>query len=264
MKKTRLISVWNPFGFLHRFLTDLGSITYFAWTAVATSFAPPYKRSITRKQIDEIGFNSLPIITLTGLFMGLVLGMQSIVELRSIGATSYIGRPIGTTVIRELGPVLTAIMVAARAGSAIAAELASMCINEQIDAMRAEGSHPVKKLVQPRLMACALSVPILTAICDFVAFVGGWVIATQVVQVSSAFYWDSVMEVLTPAFIYGGLIKALAFGFVIGAVSCHAGMTTRSDAAGVGEATTRSVVISCIVILMLDFLLTKIFIITWW
>ncbi len=264
MKKNSLLKRPNPFAFFARFLIDLGEVTSFTMTAVKAAVSPPFKRSITRLQMDEIGVGSLPIVTLTGLFMGLVLGMQSIVELRNIGAVSYIGRPIGTTVIRELGPVLTAIMVAARAGSAIAAELASMTINEQIEALRAEGSHPVKKLVEPRLVACTLMVPVLTVICDTIAFVGGWVIATRVVQVSSAFYWDSVMEVLTPEFIYGGVIKALCFGFVIGTVSCHAGMKTRNDAAGVGEATTRAVVISCISILMLDFLLTKIFIVTWW
>lgn len=263
MKKTPLYG-WNPFAFFYRFFADLGGVTSFTFTALIAAVSPPYKRSITRRQIDEIGVGSLPIVTLTGLFMGLVLGMQSIVELRSIGAVSYIGRPIGTTVIRELGPVLTAIMVAARAGSAIAAELASMTINEQIEALRAEGSNPIKKLVEPRLVACAISVPILTVICDSIAFVGGWVIATQVVMITSSFYWNSVLEVLTPAFVWGGVIKALCFGFVIGAVSCHAGMRTRNDAAGVGEATTRAVVISCISILMIDFLLTKIFIITWW
>ncbi len=263
MKRTRLYG-WSMFDFVGRFFSDLGGVTRFTLTALFAAVSPPYKRSITRKQIDEIGVGSLPIVTLTGLFMGLVLGMQSIVELRNIGAVSYIGRPIGTTVIRELGPVLTAVMVAARAGSAIAAELASMCINEQIDALRAEGSNPIKKLVEPRLVACTIAVPILTLICDAIAFVGGWVIATRVVQVSSSFYWDSVMEVLTPAFVWGGVIKALGFGFVIAAVSCHAGLQTRNDAAGVGEATTRAVVISCISILMLDFLLTKIFIITWW
>lgn len=262
MNKTPLLL--TPFTFLGRFFTQFGSISGFTISAVASAFSPPFRRSITRKQMDSIGFGSLPIVCLTGLFMGLVLGMQSIVELRSIGATSYIGRPIGTTVIRELGPVLTAIMVAARAGSAIAAELASMTINEQIDAMRAEGSNPIKKLVEPRLVACTFMVPVLTAICDILAFGGGWIIATQVVQVTTPFYWNSVLEVLTPAFVWGGLVKALCFGFVIGAVSCHAGMKTRADASGVGEATTQAVVISCISILMIDFVLTKIFIITWW
>ncbi|PIW64604.1 MAG: hypothetical protein COW12_05395, partial [Candidatus Omnitrophica bacterium CG12_big_fil_rev_8_21_14_0_65_45_16] len=189
---------------------------------------------------------------------------QSIVELRNIGATAYIGRAIGTTVIRELGPVLSSMMVAARAGSAISAELASMTIGEQIDALRAEGSDPVEKLVEPRLIACLIMMPVLTLICDMVAFIGGWLVACTVIQISSFFYWDSVLEVLTPAFVWGGAIKALAFGFVIGVVSCYSGMKTSFGSSGVGEATTRAVVISSISILALDFLITKIFIVTWW
>ena len=243
---------------------ELGAIASFTKTGVLSAFSPPYKRSITRRQMDEIGVGSLPIVTLTGIFMGLVLALQGIVELRNIGATSYIGRAIGTTVIRELGPVLSSMMVAARAGSAIAAELASMSIGEQIDALRAEGSDPVKKLVEPRLVACTLVMPLLTMICDFVAFIGGWIIACQIVQVSSFFYWDSVFEVLTPAFVWGGLVKSTTFGFLIGVVSCYCGMNTSLGSAGVGEATTRAVVISSISILALDFLLTKIFIMTWW
>ena len=167
-------------------------------------------------------------------------------------------------IIRELGPVLSSMMVAARAGSAIAAELASMAIGEQIDALRAEGSDPVKKLVEPRLAACTLSMPLLTMICNFVAFFGGWIVACQIVQISSFFYWDSILEVLTPAFVWGGVIKSLTFGFVIGVVACYCGMSASFGAAGVGQATTRAVVISSISILALDFLLTKIFIMTWW
>ncbi|OGW84478.1 MAG: hypothetical protein A3C35_02940 [Omnitrophica bacterium RIFCSPHIGHO2_02_FULL_46_11] len=246
------------------FFAELGSMARFTQAAVISIFTPPYKRTITRSHMDEIGVGSLPIVVLTGLFMGLVSALQSIVELRSIGATSYLGRPLGTTIVREMGPVLSSMMVAARAGSAIAAELASMSIGEQIDALRAEGSDPIKKLVEPRLVACMLMSPILTILCDVIAFVGGGFVATRVVQVSSFFYWDSVMEVLTPAFIWGGLIKAFTFGFIIGIVACYSGMRTGFGSAGVGDATTRAVVTTAISILAVDFLLTKIFIVTWW
>ena len=264
MKRIALYLVKNPLHGIVFFLRELGSITSFTHHAILSVFMPPYSKSITRRQMDHIGVGSLAIVTLTGLFMGLVLALQSIVELRNIGATSYIGRPIGTTVIRELGPVLSSMMVAARAGSAIAAELASMAVNEQIDALRAEGSDPIKKLVEPRLIACTLMMPVLTVLCDLIAFIGAWVVAVQVIQISSSFYWDSVFEVLTPAFIWGGLVKATAFGFVIGIVSCYSGMKTGFGSAGVGEATTNAVVMASITILALDFLLTKIFIITWW
>jgi len=264
MGRVLLLLVKNPLQMAAGFLMELGGLTRFTKTGILSAFSPPYRRSITLRQMDEIGVGSLPIVILTGLFMGLVLALQGIVELRNIGATSYIGRAIGTTVIRELGPVLSSMMVAARAGSAIAAELASMAIGEQIDALRAEGSDPVKKLVEPRLVACTLVMPLLTMLCDFIAFFGGWIVACQIVQVSSFFYWDSIFEVLTPAFVWGGILKSLTFGFVIGVVSCYAGMSTRIGSAGVGEATTRAVVMSSISILALDFLLTKIFIVTWW
>ena len=264
MKKIALYLVKNPVHYLMTFFTETGAIATFTKTALVSAFSPPYKRSITRRQMDAIGVGSLPIVTLTGLFMGLVLALQSIVELRNMGATSYIGRPIGTTVIRELGPVLSSMMVAARAGSAIAAELASMAIGEQIDALRAEGADPVKKLVEPRLVACTLMMPVLTVLCDSIAFIGAWLVATQVIQISSFFYWDSVFEVLSPAFIWGGLVKSLFFGFVIGVVACYSGMKASFGSAGVGDATTRAVVLASISILALDFLLTKIFIVTWW
>ena len=268
MIKIALFLVRNPVVYLVKlifnFFTELGSIAIFTKQAIITIITPTYRKSITRSQMDEIGFGSLPIVALTGLFMGLVSALQSIVELRGIGATSYIGRPLGTTIIREMGPVLSSMMVAARAGSAIAAELASMSIAEQIDAFRAEGSDPIKKLVEPRLVACTLMVPILTLICDLIAFIGGWFIATQVVQVSSFFYWNSILEVLTPAFIWGGFIKSIVFGFVIGIVACYSGMKTGFGSAGVGIATTKAVVTTAITILALDFLLTKIFIVTWW
>ena len=264
MSRIALYLIKGPYHYFNLFLSEIGNMTLFTQNTLLAIFSPPYKKTITRRQMDEIGVGSLPVVTLTGLFMGLVLALQSIVELRGIGATSYLGRPISTTVIRELGPVLASIMVTARAGSAIAAELASMVVNEQIDAMRAEGSDPIKKLVEPRLLACTFMMPVLTMICDAIAFIGGWIVAVRIVQISSSFYWNSVMEVLTPSYVLGGLIKALLFGFLIGIIACHSGMKTRYGASGVGEATTRAVVISSITILMVDFVITKIYIMTWW
>lgn len=264
MKNAPQNLVKSPFLFLSRFFTELGSITRFIKATLQAIASPPYKKSIMRRQMDDIGVGSLPIVTMTGLFTGLVLALQSIVELKNIGATSYMGRAIGTTVIRELGPVLCSIMVAARAGSAVTAELASMCVNEQIDALRAEGSDPIKKLVEPRVLAFTFMMPVLTVICCLVAYAGGWIVAVRDIQITSYFYWDCVFEVLTPAFIWGGMIKAVAFGWVVGIVSCYSGMKAGFSSAGVGEATTKAVVLSSILILALDFLITKIFIVTWW
>ncbi len=264
MSKSPSISLRSPFGWLRSFFTELGRICRFVKSTLTALALPPYRKSITRRQMDLIGVGSLPIVCMTGIFTGLVLALQSIVELRNIGATSYMGRAIGTTVIRELGPVLTALMIAARSGSAIAAELASMSVNEQIDALRAEGSDPIKKLVEPRFLACALMTPALTLLCDAIAFVGGWIVAVHDIQITSYFYWNCIFEVLTPAFIWGGLIKAFVFGCLIGFISCYCGMRQSASSSNVGEATTRSVVLCSVLILAVDFLLTKIFIITWW
>ena len=264
MNRAPSLLVKNHFQFVLDFFTELGSLARFFKSAVVAIATPPYRKSITRRQMDTLGVGALPIVCMTGLFTGLVLALQSIVELRNIGATSYIGRAIGTTVIRELGPVLTALMLAARSGSAIAAELASMSINEQIDALRAEGSDPIKKLVEPRLLACAFMTPVLTMLCGMIAFAGGWIVAVHDIKITSYFYWDCVFEVLTPAFVWGGLIKALTFGILIGTISCYSGMRHSATSAGVGEATTRAVVLCSVLILAFDFLLTKIFTVIWW
>ena len=264
IQRSLIFLVKNPLLTLWNFFAEFGAMVKFTILAVLAAFAPPFHRSITRRQMDVIGVGSLPIVFLTGLFMGLVLALQSIVELKNLGATTMLGRPIGTTVVRELGPVLSAIMVAARAGSAMAAELASMAIGEQLDALRAEGSDPIKKLVTPRLVACTLMLPVLNIICDSVAFVGGWLVAYRDLKLDSYFYWNSILQVLTPAYILGSMLKSLCFGFIIGAVACYCGMTTSMGSAEVGRATTRTVVITSITILAVDFLLTKILTVFWW
>ncbi len=264
LKKSVVFLFKNPLLGLWDFFVELGSVTEFTKTAVVSAISPPYRRSITRRQMDAIGVGSLPIVLLTGLFMGLVLALQAIVELRNLGATTMMGRPVGTTVMRELGPVLTAIMLAARSGSAITAELATMCITEQIDAFRAEGSDPIRKLVDPRLVACTVMAPILTILCVSVAFFGAWIVATRDVKLSSHFYWISIFEVLRPAYIWGGLFKALCFGFLIGVVACYSGMSTRMGSAEVGKSVTRTVVIASILILAADFVITKFLTVFWW
>jgi phospholipid/cholesterol/gamma-HCH transport system permease protein len=264
MKRAVLFFVQSPLLTLWNFFVDLGAFTRFTFSAVVAIFIPPHTRSITRRQMDSIGVGSLPIVVLTGLFMGLVLALQAIVELRNLGATTMMGRPVGTTVVRELGPVLSAMMVAARSGSAITAELASMAITEQLDALRAEGSDPIKKLVEPRLVACTMMMPILTILCITIAFLGAWVVAVRDIKLSSHFYWSSVFEVLKPAFLWGGLFKALCFGFLIGAVACYNGINTNMGSAEVGRSTTRTVVITSILILATDFLITKVLTVFWW
>jgi phospholipid/cholesterol/gamma-HCH transport system permease protein len=210
-------------------------------------------------QIDRIGAGSLFIVVLTGLFTGMVLALQGAIELEPYGATIYVSRLISTSVVRELGPVLAALMIAGRVGTGIASEISSMQVTEQIDALRAEGTDPIQKLATTRLAACLLMIPILTIITDGIAVVGGWFIARFYLSIDSYFYWTWAFEALAPRDLALGLVKPAVFGFLIAMIGCYAGFHTRGGTVGVGISTTQSMVSSSILILGSDFLLTKLF-----
>lgn len=214
----------------------------------------------TFTQMDKIGVNSLPIVILTGLFTGLVLAIQSAYNLEWFGVKSLTGKLVALSMVRELGPVLTALMVAGRVASGIAAEIGSMNVSEQIDAIRSLGSDPVKKLVVPRVIAGVSMLPVLTVIGDFMGIVGGYLVSITTAGFSTAFYWSSVFEALKYNDILSGLSKPFFFGFIITIVASHRGLTTTGGTEGVGSATTLSVVTSSILILFADFILTKIYI----
>jgi len=227
----------------------------------------PYVREIRHdlvEQMDSIGLGSLMIVILTGLFTGFVLALQASVELSNLGALSLVGQAVSISVTRELGPVLVALMVAARSGSAMTAELASMRITEQIDALIVEGGNSVKDLILPRFMASIIMIPLLTIIGCAAAFLGGHIIAVFYFKVSPFFYWNSVFEILKISHLWGGLIKAIVFSGFIALICCYVGLTTKPGVKGLGEATTRAVVFSAVIILATDFLLTRIFIGTLW
>ncbi len=219
---------------------------------------PVYIRDILI-QMDRIGFGSLFIVILTGIFTGMVLALQMSVQLEAFGATQYVGRVVSASVIRELGPVLASLMVAGRVGAGIASELGSMAVTEQIDALKAEGTDPIKKLVVPRLLACLVMIPALTAITDAVAVFGGFVIAVFTLRVDGTFYWTSVFYVLDPKDFVSGLVKPLVFGFIIAMIGCFSGFRVSGGTEGVGRATTQSVVAASILILATDFFITKFF-----
>ena len=233
--------------------------TFLALQAFRAIFSRPlYVRDILL-QMDRIGVGSLFIVLLTGIFTGMVLALQMSVQLEAFGATNYVGRVVSASVIRELGPVLAALMVAGRVGAGIASELGSMTVTEQIDALKAEGTDPIKKLVVPRLLACMVMIPALTAITDAVAILGGFVIAVFTLRVDGTFYWTSVFYVLDPKDFISGLAKPLVFGFLIAMVGCFSGFRVTGGTEGVGNATTRSVVAASILILATDFFMTKFF-----
>jgi phospholipid/cholesterol/gamma-HCH transport system permease protein len=220
---------------------------------------PMYGRDIV-EQLDAIGVGSLMVVLLTGTFTGMVLALQSGLTLDQFGARPVVGRLVSASMVKELGPVLTALMVTGRVGSGIAAELGSMVVTDQIAALRALGTDPIRKLVVPRVVAGTVMVPILTIISDAVGMLGGAVISRFQLKVAGSVYWNNVLAGLYMEDIYMGLIKPLVFGFALVTIGCHVGLRTRGGTQGVGRATTNAVVAGSVGVLAIDFLITKVLI----
>jgi phospholipid/cholesterol/gamma-HCH transport system permease protein len=233
-----------------------------AWTfllATLTKCAtPPFRGFLVTAQFFSIGVQSMLVIALIGGFTGAVLAVQAVYTLTKFGATGYTGSAVSLSLIRELGPVLTALMVIGRAGSAITAEIGIMRITEQIDALRSMAVDPLRYLMAPRLIAGTISVPLLSAIFITVGIGGGYLVAVGLLQVSSGTFLSEMYSAVTKIDIYAGAIKALAFGFVFAWVSCYKGYTCGYGATGVNKATTQSVVTSSVAVLVLDYFLTSI------
>ena len=249
----------NP---IYSAIYQLQEITLLTWRALRALFRPPLYWSEILRQMDVLGFGSLAIILLTGTFTGGVLALNSANTLQRFGFTNQTGELVATSLIRELGPVLTCLMLAGRVGSGIAAELGSMIVSEQIDAMRALGTDPIKKLVIPRIIAMVLMAPVLTVICDLMGILGGMFVAISQIYQSSPVFLASAQKAMSFEEVFGGLIKPLVFGFVIAIVGCYMGLSTKGGTVGVGRSTTRSVVVSSILVIFVDFLLTKLLIAT--
>ncbi|HXT71892.1 MAG TPA: ABC transporter permease [Vicinamibacterales bacterium] len=220
---------------------------------------PLYAREIV-VQLDAIGIGSLTVVILTGTFTGMVLALQSGMTLDQFGGRDIVGRLVGASMVKELGPVLTALMVTGRVGSGIAAELGSMVVTDQISALRALGADPVRKLVIPRVVAGTLMMPVLTVISDACGIVGGWIISSMQLRVAGSVYWNNVVQGLFMDDLWMGLIKPVAFGFVLVTIGCQVGLATTGGTQGVGRATTRAVVGASVGVLAVDFLLTKLLI----
>jgi phospholipid/cholesterol/gamma-HCH transport system permease protein len=220
---------------------------------------PIYRHDII-EQFDLIGVGSLTVVLLSGLFTGAALALQSGLTLDQFGARPVVGRLVSASMIKELGPVLTALMLTGRIGSGIAAELGSMMVTDQINALRALGTDPVRKLVVPRVLAGFCMAPVLTVISDFVGIFGGWIVARYTLQVNSGLYWSSVTKGLYMQDAWMGLIKPFIFGFIIVTVACHVGMRTTGGTAGVGKSTTLSVVAGSVAVIAADFFVGQILI----
>jgi len=245
---------WRPGQLIDRALTDLGGLSAFAFQVL---------RGVPRRHghgtlvpiFYSIGVLSIPVVAVTGMFIGMVLAVQAYYQFQQWGMATRLGSMINVSVVRELGPVLAATMLAGRVGSAMAAELATMRITEQIDALSCLGVNPIHYLAVPRFLACVLLIPLLCIFADFMGVLGGALVAVQVFHIDAHHYWGNAEGAVTLFDLSTALIKSSCFGAAIAAVSCYRGFHSEAGAEGVGRAATRAFVASFIVILVLDFFL---------
>jgi phospholipid/cholesterol/gamma-HCH transport system permease protein len=243
--------------FATRALLELQETTLLFARALRGIFKRPRYIPETIAQMDAIGVGSLTIIILTGFFTGGVLTVQTFPTLKSYGAQSQTGYLVAVSLVRELGPVLCALMVTGRVGSAISAELGSMVVSQQIDAMRALGTDPIRKLVAPRLWALLVSLPLLTVLADVLGIFGGWVTAVLLYSVSSSVFISAVRDGITTDDLIGGVVKPIVFSLIIGTIACRQGLSTEGGTVGVGRSTTRAVVNASIIVIIADYFLAK-------
>jgi phospholipid/cholesterol/gamma-HCH transport system permease protein len=226
--------------------------------AVVNLFFPPHYFDDTLDQMDIIGVGSLPIVMLTGFFIGAVMVLQTAAQFERFGQTALVGDVVAISIVRELGPSITSLLVAGRCASGIASELGSMQVTEQVDAMRAMGTDPVKKLVTPRVLAGTLMLPLLTAISDFIGLVGGFIVSHFQLRLDPVQYWTRSIHALEFGDLIQGLVKPLIFGFILSSVGCYYGLNVRGGTQGVGRATTQAVVSASVFILVSNFFITRV------
>ena len=241
---------------LIRFTGGIGSVLLLFLETLKELFFPPYEIKTTFKQVLEIGVKSVPVVIITAVFTGMVLALQTFTGFKRFGAEALVGTVVSLSMTREMGPVLTGLIVAGRAGAAMAAELGTMRVTEQIDALETLATSPVKYLIVPRFVSSLIVMPSLTVIADMLGILGGYAIAVWLYGMSSALYWRRAWNYLEMNDIYGGLAKAAFFGAAIAIICCHRGFYTEGGAEGVGKATTGAVVISFMTILISDYFLT--------
>lgn len=239
-----------------KFAGGLGSILLLLFSTVRQMFTLPAETKNIFGQMLEIGVRSIPVVFITGAFTGMVFALQTYTGFKRFGAESIVGSVVALSMTRELGPVLTALLVAGRAGAAMAAELGTMRVTEQIDALETLATNPVKYLIVPRFISGLTMLPALAVISDIIGIIGGYMITVGLFGASSSIYWKQTWNYMEMNDIYSGLIKACFFGGAIALISCHKGFYTSGGAEGVGRATTGAVVLSSLTILISDYFLS--------
>jgi len=242
---------------LENIVRELGRISMMLTESIYLAFMPPFKLSYIFKQMEFIGVRSVFVIILTGSFTGMVLALQSYYGFKKFGSEGLVGATVALSMTRELGPVLTSLMVSGRAGSAMAAELGTMRVTEQIDALTAMALNPIKYLVTPRIIAAFLVLPVLTVISDFIGIIGGYLVGVKLLGINEGAYIDKMIKFVELNDIYNGLVKSAVFGVILSIVSCYKGFYAKGGAEGVGRATTEAVVASSVTILVTDYILTS-------
>lgn len=239
------------------FSEELGRILMLFFATLKQTVVPPFEINNTLKQMLEIGVRSLPVVIVTAAFTGMVFALQTYTGFKRFGSEALVGTVVALSVTRELGPVLTGLIVAGRAGAAIAAELGTMRVTEQIDALETLATNPVKYLIVPRFLSGLVMLPALTVCADIIGIFGGYLVTVGLFETSSIAYWKRTWNFLEPSDIYNGLLKACFFGASIVLISCYKGFYTSGGAEGVGKATTGAVVLSSMTILISDYFLSS-------
>ncbi|MBN2372793.1 ABC transporter permease [bacterium] len=242
--------------FFYTFLSEAGEIFILLCQAFFWLFRAPLKWKITLKQMGEVGVNSVPVTLITATFTGMVLALQSYIGFKRFNAETMVGTVVALSMVRELGPVLTGLIVAGRAGSEMAAELGTMKVTEQIDALYTLAVDPIHYLIVPRILAGIIMLPVLTILADFIGIAGGYLLSIKVLKANPVIYMRRTFDHMELSDIYIGLLKSSCFGLIISTVGCHKGLSTEGGAEGVGKATTGAVVLSSMLILISDYILT--------
>ena len=236
-------------------VAEVGDLALFSAISLSWLFTRRPRWSVLVPNFYAIGVESVPVVAITGTFIGMVLAVQAYSQFEMMGLATRLGSVINISLVKELGPVLAATMLAGRVGSSMAAELGTMRVTEQIDALSALGTNPINYLVVPRFLACVLLIPLLTLMADFMGVIGGAVVSTQLMKIDSYYYWYHSRQYVGSLDLFAGVFKSYFFGAAIALISCHRGFHSKAGAEGVGKAATEAFVYSFIAILVIDFII---------